>query len=197
MILSYDGRRVSLLLTVITAALLLTAAYDHFVGARGDDRMIGLLGAAATTAIMAMAALETARVRVDPARRVIDWQQRLALRHRAGSVAFDDVRQVSVEVPIGDSGVPNRRIVLDLANGTRLPMTRGYRPDHDGAIASAAAALRESLGHREPTLAESVQLLLAQSRTVDAVKLVVAQEGVSLTEARRRVDELARDPHKH
>ena len=71
-----------------------------------------------------------------------------------------------------------------------LPLTVGYTPDVDGSISRTADTLRVTLGHRPPTMEDSVQLLVSQGRTIDAVKLVRESAGLSLTEAKRRVEQI-------
>jgi len=190
LLLTYDSTRWTKWSIGATLLMLATAVYDHFIGARGDDRVIGLLGAAATLAVIGIVLLEQARFRFDPATRLIEWDQRWAFRRRAGIAPFSGVNHVSVQVPIGDRGIPSRRVVLHLADGTLLPVTIGYRPDVDGSISRTAEALRVTLGHRPPTTEDSVRLLISQGRTIDAVTLLRERGGMSLTEAKRRVEQI-------
>src|SRR5918993_2769751 len=176
LLLTYDSTRWTKLAIGGTLLLLGTATYDYFIGARGDDRVIGLLGAATTLALIGIVMLEQSRFRFDPATRLIEWDQRWAFRRRAGITPFNDVQHVSVDVPIGDSGIPSRRVVLHLANGILLPVTVGYKPDVDGSISRTAETLRVTLGHRPPTIEESVRLLVSQGRTIDAIKLLREKE---------------------
>jgi ribosomal protein L7/L12 len=68
-----------------------------------------------------------------------------------------------------------------------------YRPDADNHIANAAEALRAVLGHdAKPSVDEVVRALLAGGRKIDAVKVLVEQEQLSLSEARARIDALGR-----
>jgi hypothetical protein len=192
LLLTYDGALWTRWLIGATLLLVGTAAYDYFIGARGDERLIGLFGGAATTGLAALVMLEQSSFRLDPKTRVIEWQQRWGFRRRAGVVPFADVRHVSAEQPIGDHGVPSRRVCLHLADGSVLPVTVGYRPDGDEQILRAADLIRQVLGQRQPTPVESAHFLAKQGRKVDAVKILVEQEGLSLAEAKARLDR-ARD----
>ena len=137
---------------------------------------------------------ETARWHVQPFHRRIEWDRRWAFQHRSGTLAFVDVRYVAIDVPIGDEGVPSRRIVLHMADGSMIPLTAGYRPDGDNHIANAAKALRILLGHQaQPPAALVVRALLASGRKVDAVKVLVEEEKLSLSEAKARIDALGRE----
>ena len=190
LLLTHDSTRWTKWAVGATLLLTGTAAYDYFIGARGDERLIGLLGAAATLALVGIVMLEQSRFRFDPATRFIEWDQRWAFRRRAGVTPFDDVKHVSVEVPIGDRGIPSRRVVLHLTDGILLPVTVGYKPDVDGSIWRAAEMLRVALGHHPPTMEGCVRLLVAQGRTIDAIKMLTEKEDMSLTEAKRRVEQI-------
>lgn len=193
LLLTYDGSLASKWAVGITIVLLGTAVYDHFIGARGDDRMVALLASAAMAALMALVLLEQSRFRLDPATRLVEWDTRWGFSRRSGLLKFADIQHVSVDVPIGDSGVPSRRVVLHLSDGTLLPLTKGYQPDIDDAIQHAAEAIRGTLGQPAPTSGDSARALLAHGKTVDAVKLLVDRDGLSLTEARQRVDAMRHD----
>jgi hypothetical protein len=190
LLLTYDSSLWTKWLIGAALVLLGTAVYDYFIGARGEDRLIGLLAGAATLAVTAVVMLEQCRFRIDPIARIIESEQRWGFRRRGGITPFDDVAHVSTEVPIGDSGIPSRRIVLHLVNGALLPLTVGYKPDVDEAISRAAALLRAKLGQHPQTTAESIRLLIAQGRAIDAIKLLVEKEGLSPTDAKQRVDRI-------
>jgi len=192
LLLSYDGRIWSKWLLGGALLIAVTAVYDLTIG-RGDDRLIGLIGATATLLGIAAVMFETARWRVDPFHRTIEWDRRWAFQHRSGTLRFADVRHVAIEVPIGDNGVPSRRIVLHLIDGSMIPVTVGYRPDGDNHIANAAESIRALIGHdTKPPVDDVVRALVASGRKIDAVKVLVEEEKLSLTEAKARLDALSR-----
>lgn len=192
LVLSYDTRTWARLATAAMVMFLVTAAYDYAFGRRGEGRMIGLFGSAATMSVIAYAMSERARFHVDPARRTIEWEQGFAFRMRRGSLGFDEVRHVSLERPIGDNGVPSRRVILHLANGTQMPVTAGYRPDGDRAITMAGELLRQKLGHAGPAVSDTARLLIQAGRKLEAVRLLADEERLSLTDAKKRADDLKR-----
>ena len=102
------------------------------------------------------------------------------------------MKHVSADRPIGDTGVPSRRVCLHLADGSLLPITVGYRPDNDESISKVAETLRRVLGQNPPSTAESAAVLVKQGRTVEAIKIFVDREGLSLSEAKDRVDQIRR-----
>lgn len=193
LLLTYNGRVWSKWLFGGALLMAAIAVYDLTIGTRGDDRLIGLIGGTATFAGAGAVMFETARFRVDPFQRIIEWDRRWAFQHRSGTLRFADVRHVAIEVPIGDEGIPSRRIVLHMTDGSMVPVTAGYRPDGDNRIVNAAASVRSLLGQEpKPKVDEVVRALLASGRKIDAIKVLVEEEKLSLTEAKTRVDLLAR-----
>jgi hypothetical protein len=191
LLLTYDSRIWSRWLLGAAMVLAATAVYDLTRGDRGDDRLVGLAGAAMTLLGVAVVMFETTRFRFDPFRRRIEWERRWAWSRRSGTLAFGDVRHVAVEVPIGDNGVPSRRIVLHLIGGEMIPVTVGYRPDADQQIARGAESVRVMLGHAaRPSPDDTIRALVASGRTIDAIKMLVEEERLSLSDAKARVDQL-------
>jgi hypothetical protein len=194
LLLTYDSRSWSKWLFGGALIMAATAVYDLTLGTRGDDRLIGLIGGITTCALAGLVMLETTRFHADRFKRVIEWQRRWAFQRRAGTIRFADIRHVAIERPIGDHGVPSRRIVIHLHNGTMVPVTAGYRPDADDAIGGAAESLRQMIGHDvRPSSEESVRALLSSGRKLDAIKLLVEDEKLSLSDAKARVDRLLED----
>ena len=140
-VVSYDSLRLTRFMLTATVLLLAVAGYDSFVGARGTERLVGLLGAAATCLLVGIVFLERSWFQFAPATRLVTWRRRWALRQRAGTIPFNSIQSVLVERPIGDDGTPSRRIVLKTVAGEDIPVTVGYRPDADGALAALDAAV--------------------------------------------------------
>ena len=138
LVLTYDSTRLSTVLFVLTALLFGAAGRERFVASGDSERLIGLLGGAATLLLSGIAVRERAHALVNPVARAIVWNRQWAFRTRSGSLSFDDVAAVLPERPIGDEGIPSRRIVLRTTAGQTIPFTAGYRPDGDGAILAAS-----------------------------------------------------------
>src|SRR5215510_8909725 len=134
LVVTYDSLGLTRFMLAATMLLLAVAGYDVFVGARGTERLVGLLGAAATCLLVGIVFLERAWFQFAPGTRLVTWRRRWALRQHAGSIPFDSIQSVLVERPIGDDGTPSRRIVLKTVTGEDVPVTVGYRPDGDGVV---------------------------------------------------------------
>jgi len=193
LVVTYDGSPLAKFMLGLMTVFVGTAAYDVFIGTRGTDRLIGLFGASATCLIIAVVFLETAWFEFSTPTHLVTWRRRWGLRQRSGTMPFGAIQSVMVERPIGDDGTPSRRINLRMMDGATVPLTVGYRPDSDGEILRAADQIRVVLGHKaEETRSDDVASLIAAGKTIDAIKILREAEGLSLTDAKQRVDELRR-----
>jgi hypothetical protein len=194
LLLTYDSRLWSKWLFGGALIMIATAIYDMTIGTRGDDRLIGLIGGIATCALAGLVVYETTRFHVDRFNRLIVWQRRWGFQWRSGTTAFADIRHVAIEVPIGDHGIPSRRIVLHLHDGSMIPVTVGYRPDLGDEIARTAETLRRMIGHDPRSMTDqALRALLSSGRKIDAIKILVEDERLSLTSAKARIDGLLAD----
>jgi len=189
-IVTYDSTRLTWLMLAGAAVCLIVAGYDVSAGARGTDRVLGLFGAAGTCLLVAVVFLERAWFEFAPATRIVTWRRRWALRERSGTTPFKAIQSVLVERPIGDEGTPSRRIVLKTMDGDDIPITVGYRPDADGAVLRIASRIRALLGQESGGHMHTVQALIAAGQTIDAIRVLREEEGLSLLDAKRRVEEL-------
>lgn len=197
LVVTYDSRALTRLMLVFTAVFLGVALYDVFVGPRGPARLIGLLGAAATCLLVAVVFLETAWFEFVRGTRTITWRRRWALQRRSGSLSFAAVQSVHAERPMGDDGTPSRRIVVRTTDGAVIPLTVGYRPDPDGEVLKTVDRIRVFLGqYTERAPMQEAERLASSGRKIDAIRVLREEQGLSLTEAKQRVDELHRPTGK-
>ena len=195
LVLTYDSSGWAKWLFGAPAVFLAIAGYDYFTGSHKADRMIGLLAGAGVFVLAGLALFETASARVDPATKTITWSRRIAFWRRGGTLSFSQVRDVIIESPTGTRRVPRQRISLRLANGSLLPLTYGCGPDVDGQLARAAALFRKTLGQpEEPSLLASAQALVELGHVTEAIRLLVTSGGMSLTDAKKRVEALKEGP---
>jgi ribosomal protein L7/L12 len=70
-------------------------------------------------------------------------------------------------------------------------VTVGYRPDADGSVLHIASRIRALLGHEsDATHLSNVRALIAAGKIVDAIRVLREEDGLSLVDAKRRVEEL-------
>jgi hypothetical protein len=191
LVVSYDGSALTKVLLAVAAMFLGLAGYDTLLGTRGTDRVFGLVASAGGLAGAGLMFLEWTRFEFAPATRTVTWQRRWALRRRQGALAFGDIGAVLAERPIGDDGTPSRRIVLK-ATGGDVPITVGYQADPDGEVVAIADRIRGLLGQRVDPPVDDVRQLAEAGRLIDAIRVLREREGLSLTEAKQRLEELTR-----
>ena len=193
MVITHDSWALTRLMLVFAVVFLGVAGYDIFIGARGTGRLIGLLAAAGACLGVAVVFLEAASFEFVAASRTITWRRRWALRQYSGTIPFAAVQSVQAERPMGDSGTPSRRIIFRTTDGAAIPLTVGYQPDPDGEVLKIADRIRLFIGQSsEPSPMQEVERLVASGRRIDAIRALREEQGLSLTDAKRRVDELHR-----
>lgn len=191
LVVTYDGSPLAKFMLGFMVVFLSTAAYSVFIGTRGTDRLIGLLGASATCLVIAIVFLETAWFEFSRPTHLITWRRRWGFRQRSGTMPFGSIQSVMVERPLGDDGTPSRRVNLRMVDGAAIPLTVGYHSDGDGAILKVADRIRVVLGHHaEATRSADVSTLVAAGKMIEAIKVLREAEGLTLTDAKQRVDEL-------
>ena len=189
---TYDSTGLTMVMVAAAGVLLAVAGYDVFIGARGAERLVGLFASAATCFLVAIVFLERAWFQFAPDTRSVTWRRRWALRHRSGSIPFGSIQSVLVERPMGDEGTPSRRITLRTTDGQEIPITVGYRSDADGTVLQIASRIRVVLGHdADATHVHNVHALVAAGKIIDAIRVLREEEGLSLLDAKRRVDEIS------
>lgn len=175
---------------IVSGAIVTLAFCGGFAWAK--QRLEGLgpwMIAAASLAAIALVAAESGLFVFDKKSRVLRWKRSIAWRQREGSLPFDQVADVTLERPIGDSGIPSRRITLRLQNGEMLPLRSNYKTDHDSELLKLADQIRDALGlPPKPPPGDAIKALVAQGKVVEAVKELRRTRGLSLVEAKREVD---------
>lgn len=186
-------------------ALLIFAVVQYLRDPRfvNKDSFKGCLGGMAVFAIGYLMLLEHGIFVIDRSHRIIHWSRKRALSRRSGSIDFDSVRSIVIQTPIGDQGVPSRRIAI-ITDTAEVPLSVAYKPDHNdeclrlaekithyvkgtGPSPAAAAAPSDS---KDGVLMESVRAAVAAGRSIEAIRLLRQEKNLSLTEAKQIVDGL-------
>ncbi len=192
MVISYDSWALTRLMFAFAVLFLGIAGYDVFIGARGTDRLIGLLAAAGTCLAVAIIFLEKASFEFVRTTQTITWRRRWALRQHSGTIPFAAVQSVHAERPLGDDGTPSRRVIFRTTDGAEIPLTVGYQPDPNGEVLKIAERIRVVLGHSsEQAPMREVERLVSSGKKLEAIRVLREEQDLSLTEAKQRVDELS------
>ena len=175
----------------VICVILLFAAFSS-----GDKR---LARPALVMVLFAVLSLSKYRFVFDSTQRMVRWQTLRFGMRRAGSMPFDDVKDVVLQSEPGKSGRPTYRMAILTAQGP-MPLSSGYGDTSDRCLA-LQSQIRELLrpgqtvaatapaGSIAANLDSSLRTLLAEGRKIDAIKLLTSM-GMNLTEAKQRADEI-------
>ncbi len=158
----------------------------------GSEAVMGAAAACGMFVAMYLIFYEKVRFLFDCRSQRLFWSRRRAWGEKRGELAFGMIETVRTESPVGDEGIPSRRIVLVLKDGKPLPLTLCYACDGDDVQLKLAERLRVFLGQAPAAdaLLGEVRAAIGAGRIIEAVRLLRQAEGLSLTEARQRIDEL-------
>jgi len=165
----------------------------------------GNLVCAGFFAICSLICIRRTRFVFDARARVVRWKNLLFLKASTGSLAFDDIRGIGIEASSGDGGSATYRLTI-LTSQKPIPLAYSYSPGSDKyaamreaivtflnlqpdgrkAASAPGTASQEGIDGLEPSILE----LVRTGRTIDAITLLRSVEKMSLSEAKRRVDEI-------
>lgn len=140
-----------------------------------------------------LAFLHTSDVTFDKVARTCDIRRLDVFRRQRTRLGFDEIVNVNVETRsnIGQSQLVGCRLSLETANAV-VPLTAAYEPTVQKYDLMRSTILDVVVpgGSPHPKALDSVETLARQGRTIDAVATLRRREGLGLTEARARVDEM-------
>jgi hypothetical protein len=171
------------------AAILLV----HFAFDRDQSEQ---LIAAAVSLMFGLAFLHATDVTFDKSARICSVRRFDVLRVMRMRVAFEDIADVRVEIaPMpDDAAVLSCRLSLVTASAI-VPLTASYQPDQVRFNAMRDTVLEAVFGDRpRPAALDPVRMLVQEGRIIDAVAILREREGLDLTTASARVDELRKAP---
>jgi hypothetical protein len=153
------------------------------------DHMVTAWISAATMFIPVIVMFERAKFEFDCGTNLMTWERRRTWGMRGGTVPFAEVKEVAVQRPLADSGVPSRRVCLITGEG-EIPITIAYVTDPDDTASAVAARIRAILGRTEPDTLETARAMIARGETIQALTFLRERTGMSLTEAHTQVKRL-------
>lgn len=190
-----DGRGLSRFLLGGFLLFSSLAVYHFMVGAANNEQLTGSICAAVLFLVVYLVAYESSRFVFKQNRRVIEWRRRTLFSRQSGQVPFDAVASVVAEATVDQSPTSgrgiSRRLVLHTATGA-IPFTRAYVGDPDGELLRIAAQLNALFGRDAAAeILTRIRELVAAGRETEAVRLIRAERGISLKEAREELTRLS------
>jgi hypothetical protein len=160
-------------------------------GSLGWQRLVG--SALGSMLLLAIAAIvQDRRFVFDPSTRTMTWEQRNWFRSRGARLPFSDIKDVVVPFSRETDLESNRRrnhytaMLVTTTGQIPLTATSSMRKQEYVDLADAVLAIL-SRPHEQSAGAE-IDRLIAAGRTIDAIALVRAQQGLGLAEARALVE---------
>ena len=177
--------------TLWISAVLLGAAVvllAHYVRAHDQTLIPALVSVA-----FALPFLRSTDVIFDKSERICALRRFDMLQMTSTRLEFRDLKDIRVETcPMDDSQAVSCRLSLVTASAT-LPLTVSYEPSLEryNQMRETIVDAVFAAGHK-PQAVDPVLDLVQQGRTIDAVALLRKREGLDLTTAVARVDEMQR-----
>ena len=153
----------------------------------GEKEAIGILLGILFSAFGAVLLFRRDRFVFDATARRVNWRKWSLARSSSGEMDFSDIVDVTIESISGADGGGAYRVALRTKDGT-VPLTEAYAGSVD-RWRPTVARIREILGNAGERSADvDMDSLLDQGRKIDAVRQLRETEGLSLTQAKARVE---------
>jgi hypothetical protein len=179
---------ISVVCFAAAAILLVRFAFDR----DQSDQLIP----AALSVMFGLAFLRATDVTFDKIDRICSVRRFDVVRMMRMRLAFEEITDVRVEIaPMpDDAAVLSCRLSLVTASAI-MPLTASYQPDQARFNAMRDMVLEAVFGNRpRPAALDPVRMLVKQGRIIDAVAILRVRDGLDLTTASARVDELRKAP---
>ncbi len=151
---------------------------------------------AALFVVFGLAFLRATDVTFDRVERLCAIRRFDVLRVKRTQIAFADIVDVRVEIePMPDNPASISCRLSLVTTSAVIPLTASYEPDQDRYNAMRDAVLEAVFRDRQkPAAVDPVRMLVKEGRIVDAVAILRMRDGLDLTTASARVDELRNAP---
>ncbi len=158
----------------------------------GDKEAIGMVLGLLFCAFGAVLLFRRDRFVFDAAQRRLRWSKWSLARASSGTVDFADILDVNMESIGANEGGGTYRVALRTRDGT-VPLTETYSGDAE-YWRPLVERLRDIVGLSGDRAADAdTHSLVDQGRIIDAVRQLRETEGLSITQAKARVDAAQRE----
>ena len=109
-------------------------------------------------------------------------------------IPFASIEDVLIDTMVSDApGATSYRLSLSTSEGP-VPFSATYEAGADRFQQMRAVLVNAIFGQASaPAAQDPVRALVAAGRTIDAISLLRQREGISLTEAKARIDDIQRE----
>ena len=153
----------------------------------GDKEAIGIALGVLFSAFGAVLLFRRDRFVFDTEQDRVSWRKWSLARSSSGDFAFSDILDVTIESTSGAEGGGSYRVALRTKDRT-VPLTEAYAGSAD-RWRPTVARIRRILGQAGERSGDvDMESLVEQGRKIDAIRQLRETEGLSLTQARTRVE---------
>ena len=124
----------------------------------------------------------------DQAARRVRWSKRSLFSLRKGGFPFSAVERVLVDTTRSETETPTARLVLQ-TGAERVPLTSSFSRDR-AAWLPLKRRMEQILGLPQGSLEDDLRALKGKGHTLEAVRLLRHERGLSLAEAKQQFDRL-------
>jgi hypothetical protein len=170
------------------SAILARVAFNY-------DQPDGLIPAAVCV-LFGLPFLRATDVTFDKIDRICAIRRFDVLQMKRTRLAFADITDVRVEIaPMPDDGASISCRLSVVTASAVVPLTASYAPDQPRYNAMRDTVLEAVFEDRpRPAALDPVRMLVKEGRIIDAVTILRVRDGLDLTSASARVDELRKAP---
>ena len=155
----------------------------------GEKEAIGMAIGILFSAFGAVLLFRRDRFVFDTSAERVTWRKWSLARSSSGELDFSDILDVTIESISGAEGGGSYRVALRTKEGT-VPLTEAYAGGTD-RWRPTAARIRRILGQAGERPADAdTDSLLDQGRKIDAIRQLRETEGLSLTQAKAKVESI-------
>jgi hypothetical protein len=175
----------------IAGVLAIVSLAFFYAGALADSKT-GCYATGALFLLLAAPAIRKSRFVFDARERLVRWKKLLVFRTSAGSLAFDDIRGIGIEVSSSEGNSLTYRLTI-LTSDKSVPLSSAFSPGKEkytNLRKTIATFLNLEIGSQEGAIEvdASVLALVRAGRKIAAIKLLRSIKKMSLLDAKRIVD---------
>ncbi|NIP32119.1 MAG: hypothetical protein GTO02_22270 [Candidatus Dadabacteria bacterium] len=121
--------------------------------------------------------------------RQLTWSRKRFLKKSGGIVSFHNIKNVIFQNSKGGDTSSNVRVVL-VTDSEKIPMTTAYL-GNDNICILVAKKIRHTIKFPDrDIIMESVKEMVKNNQTIDAIRLLRIDKGMSLNEAKQEIENI-------
>lgn len=117
------------------------------------------------------------------------WYRKRFFNKKEGIVSFHNIKSVTLQNSMSSGSTPNTRVVL-ITDKEQIPLTIAYS-GNSGYCREVAEKIRYLLQYTgRDLIADSLRQMIKDGQDIEAIKMLMAEKGLSLNSAKEKLDNL-------